>query len=477
MAMLGCPPGCGILLRLSFAVAFIASAGQAQQTNTWTQQRQSRYAQWTAANADVERQVEALKVATAALVEQRRQDRRTTDETARAALVAKVKALSPAERQQAQELTASGAAKAKAGDCSAAVAMFEQALMINPAQARALNGIGDCLRAQGKLGEAAAYLTRTENLPPLDKDIEVAQLNAMVGIQKLPPPRDELVSAPPIILRVAGAPKELWDRPESPVITIIPAGEFTMGSPPDELYANGTETQHRVTIGYSLGVGKYNVTRGEFAAFVTATGYDANQGTGCNADLGNGFARDPKADWRNPGFPQTDDDPVVCVNFYDATAYAAWLSQLTGHKYRLPTDAEWEYATRGGSTTMYYWGTEIGAGHANCDGCNSGPHERRTTPGGTFPPNAFGLYDMSGNVWKWLADCWNNSYLGAPTDGSAWLSGNCALRSRRSGSWFNLTAPRAGDPREPGRLRAAGRFGSMPHLRYSSFGFRVVREL
>jgi formylglycine-generating enzyme required for sulfatase activity len=477
MALFGFSPACRNLLRLSVAATLIATGAQAQRPNKWTHQRQSRFAQWTVVNADVERRVDALKTATAALVERRRQTRQTDGEAARAALAAKVGSLSPAERQRGQELTASGAAQAKAGDCPAAIATFEQALAINPALARALNGIGECLRAQGKVAEAAAYLTRTENLPPLDKDIEAAQLNAMVGLQKLPPPPDELVGAPPVILRVPDAPREVWDMPDAPVMTIIPAGEFTMGSPPDELYANGTETQHRVTIGYPLAVGKYNVTRGEFAAFVAATDYDANEGTGCNADLGKGFERDPDADWRNPGFPQTDDDPVVCVNFYDATAYAAWLSQRTGHKYRLPTDAEWEYATRGGTTTMYYWGNEIGTGHANCDGCNADPHERRTTPGGTFPPNAFGLYDMSGNVWKWLADCWNNSYLGAPADGSAWLSGNCSLRSRRSGSWFNLTAPRAGDPREPGRLRAAGRFGSMPHLRYSSFGFRVVREL
>ena len=126
---------------------------------------------------------------------------------------------------------------------------------------------------------------------------------------------------------------------------------------------------------------------------------------------------------------------------------------------------------------MYYWGTQIGDGNANCDGCYKGEHEMKPTAGGKFPPNPFGLYDMVGNVWKWLEDCWNPSYDGAPTDGSAWLSGNCSLRGRRTGSWFNLEKARPDDPRAPGRLRSAGRFGSMPGLRISSFGFRVVREL
>lgn len=458
------------LFLLSVVAIFLATAAQAQERN-------SRFTEWTVANRDIEKRIDKLKAATAGLVGEHRQARRNEAEAARMALADTAAKLSPARRQQVQDLVASGAAQAQAGDCAAAIATFERALAINPAQARALNGIGECLRAEGRLTEATAYLTRTVALPPLDGDIEAAQLRAMVGLQTLPAPRDEIVDAPPVLFRVPDAPEAVWDMAEAPMMTIIHAGEFTMGSPPDELYANGTETEHRVMIGYPLAVSTYNVTRGEFAAFVAATGYDANEGTGCNADLGRGFERSPTADWRNPGFPQGDDEPVVCVNFHDATAYADWLSRRTGHRYRLPTEAEWEYATRAGTTTIYYWGSEIGTGHANCDGCNGPRHERRTTPGGAFPPNAFGLYDMSGNVWKWLADCWNNSYLGAPADGSAWLSGNCALRSRRSGSWFNLTAPKAGDPREPGRLRAAGRFGSMPHLRYSSFGFRVVREL
>jgi formylglycine-generating enzyme required for sulfatase activity len=219
------------------------------------------------------------------------------------------------------------------------------------------------------------------------------------------------------------------------------------------------------------------VTRGEFAAFVDATGYDAKGERGSYIYVDRRFVRDPDADWRRPGFDQTDDDPVVCTSYYDALAYASWLSEKTGHTYRLPSEAEWEYAVRGGTTTLYPWGTELGLGHANCDGCTAAEAPLKPTRGGTFPPNGFGLYDVCGNVWKWLADCWNPTYVGAPTDGSAWETGNRALRGRRGGSWFNVAERLPDDIREPYRLRSAARFGSIPELRYSSFGFRVVRAL
>jgi formylglycine-generating enzyme required for sulfatase activity len=138
--------------------------------------------------------------------------------------------------------------------------------------------------------------------------------------------------------------------------------------------------------------------------------------------------------------------PSSCVNYHDGVAYARWLTQRTGHTYRLPSEAEWEYATRAGTTTSYSWGEELGTGHAHCDGCNDSPPRLRPMPGGSFPPNAFGLYDASGKVWKWLADCWNPTYVGAPADGSAWETGNCLLRGRRGGSWFNVSEARPGLP-------------------------------
>ena len=163
-----------------------------------------------------------------------------------------------------------------------------------------------------------------------------------------------------------------------------------------------------------------------------------------------------------------DNRPVSDVSWDDAQAYATWLSGQTGDAYRLPSEAEWEYAARAGTTTKYHWGnTRVGQNRANCEDCGSRWDDRQTTPVGQFAPNAFGLYDMHGNVWEWVEDCANRSYTGAPTDGSAWGSGRCIQRLRRGGA-FNS-----------GRLslRAASRYGSQPHLRGDTRGFRVARSL
>ncbi|MDG2004858.1 MAG: SUMF1/EgtB/PvdO family nonheme iron enzyme, partial [Novosphingobium sp.] len=359
-------------------------------------------------------------------------------------------------------------------NCGDAINRYGQALAIDPASVAANLGMGKCLGSADNPGRAGTFLTRAINSPADDVASRQAKLRAMMALQSLPPPKDTTVSDPPVIFRVSDKPEEVWDAPEAPVMVIIPAGEYTMGAPANEQYFQPWETQRRVTIGTPLAVSKYNVTRGEFAAFVADTGYDEK---GCDIWADDTFKWDPEGDWSRPGFEQSDEDAVACITWHDAKAYADWLSRKTGHRYRLPSEAEWEYAVRAGTTTAYYWGNELGTGNANCDGCDEGPHEMKPTAGGKFPPNAFGLYDMVGNVWKWLEDCWNPTYAGAPTDGSAWLSGNCSLRGRRTGSWFNLDKPRPDDPRAPGRLRSAGRFGSMPGLRISSFGFRLVREL
>ena len=145
----------------------------------------------------------------------------------------------------------------------------------------------------------------------------------------------------------------------------------------------------------------------------------------------------------------------------------AWLSGETGETYRLPSESEWEYAARRGSTAKYSWGNEIGDNRANCDGCGSRWDDRRTAPAGSFAPNDFGLYDMHGNAWEWVEDCWNASYRGAPSDGGGWRSGDCAKRVCRGGSWVQRTE---GPPRRgPGRGSTGDRdFG---------LGFRVARTL
>jgi formylglycine-generating enzyme required for sulfatase activity len=262
---------------------------------------------------------------------------------------------------------------------------------------------------------------------------------------------------------------ERWDRPESPRLMVIPAGQFTMGSPEGEAGRQAYEGPgHLVTIARPFALGIMDVTRGEFAQFVAQTHYDA-KGTGCYVKAGDSFARDAAANWENPGFAQSDSDPVVCVNWNDANAYAQWLRRITGGHYRLPSEAEWEYAARAGSAKAYYWGEALGQGQANCADCGSPYGYQRTSPGGSFPANPFGLYDMSGNVWQWTADCWNPGYDGAPADGTPRMAGTCDYRVLRGGSWFSH-----------GRaVRLANRYDKyiVAADRNAIHGFRVAKSL
>jgi formylglycine-generating enzyme required for sulfatase activity len=145
----------------------------------------------------------------------------------------------------------------------------------------------------------------------------------------------------------------------------------------------------------------------------------------------------------------------------------AWLSRITGKTYRLLSEAEWEYAARAGSDTAYPWGSEIGEGNANCRGCGSQWDGKQAAPVGQFPANAFGLHDMLGNVWEWVEDCYHVIYYQAPTDGSAWNTGNCEGRVFRGGSWND----------DPVSLRSAKRYGGTPGYRFNNVGFRVGRTL
>jgi formylglycine-generating enzyme required for sulfatase activity len=160
--------------------------------------------------------------------------------------------------------------------------------------------------------------------------------------------------------------------------------------------------------------------------------------------------------------------PVINVTWDDAQRYVAWLSKMTGKTYRLLSEAEYEYATRAGTTTSYPWGKDIGKNNANCNGCGSKWDNQRTAPVGSFAANGFGLYDMVGNVWEWLEDCTYNNYNGAPTDGSAWIKdSNCKSRVVRGGSWDGT----------PGNLRSANRGGGATGGGARGLGFRLGRTL
>ena len=160
-------------------------------------------------------------------------------------------------------------------------------------------------------------------------------------------------------------------------------------------------------------------------------------------------------------------DHCGAATWDDAQAYVKWLSRMTGKKYRLLSEAEWEYAARAGTVTAFYWGDEIDTKNANCHRCENEWSKKQTSPVGSFNANPWGLYDMAGNVWQWVEDCYHDNYNGAPTDGSAWISGECYRRVVRGGSWRD--APRL--------LRSASRFAVGADSRTAYIGFRVARSL
>ena len=266
------------------------------------------------------------------------------------------------------------------------------------------------------------------------------------------------------------------DCPECPELVVVPPGSFRMGSPAwEEGRWDDEGPARRVTIAEPFAVGAREVTRGEFARFVSATG--RSMGDSCWTWEDGEWESRSGRNWRSPGFRQGDDHPVVCVNWDDARAYVDWLSGETGQGYRLLSESEWEYAARSGTSTARYWGeSESGqcryanGADASTDfgwrtGCDDG--YSRTAPVGSFEANGFGLHDMSGNVWEWVEDCWNENYAGAPGDGSAWESGNCSARVLRGGSWYS----------DPWGLRSALRVRSGSGFRISGYGFRVARTL
>lgn len=316
--------------------------------------------------------------------------------------------------------------------------------------------------------------------------------------------------ATPVAREVTGAPATLRDvlpgGAPGPELVVIPAGTFLMGSPDSEdgRYADESP-RHRVIIARPFALGRTEVTVGDFRKFVQATGYVT-----AAEEWHGSYRRNPgDAEWEivdtswrydSRGEPARDDLPVVHVSWNDARAYVEWLSSVTGHKYRLPSEAEFEYANRAGTTTKFWWGQGVPRkpvanirgerDRAVADGSwNFTAQEEKfvqaegnqplafsgygdghwwPAPAGSLASNPFGVADTAGNVWEWTADCWHDDYTGAPTDGSAWAERtDCESRSLRGGSYY--CAPR--------HVRSANRWRRWAVFRAMYIGFRVARDL
>lgn len=257
--------------------------------------------------------------------------------------------------------------------------------------------------------------------------------------------------------------------PWCPQMVAVPAGSFIMGSPstePGRDDKGNEEPQHKVTL-KAFALGRYHVTRAEFAAYVKDTGRKPENGC-WGTDARSNWSYDLEANWDTPGYKPGENDPVVCVSWEDARAYTVWLAHKTGKPYRLQSEAEYEYAARAGTTTATYWGDTMGSNNANCAGCGSKWDNRNPSPVGSFMPNAFGLYDMAGNVLQWVEDCAVHSYIGAPADGSAVTRGNCLVRRMRGGAWTHDA--------QQHDIRSAERESGNTTDRGSNLGFRVARE-
>jgi formylglycine-generating enzyme required for sulfatase activity len=249
---------------------------------------------------------------------------------------------------------------------------------------------------------------------------------------------------------------------EGPEMVWIPAGSFQMGGSGD----SDEKPVHEVSVD-RFAMGQDEVTVGEFRQFVSATGYktDAEKKGDCWS-YKDGWKKVKGANWHNPGFSQNNNHPVVCVSWNDATAYTNWLSQQTRQQYRLPTEAEWEYAARAGTTTKYWWGDKIGSNKANCRNSDSGDSFDYTAPVGSFDANPFGIHDTVGNVWEWVRDWYDSDYYrnSPPHDPNGPSRGT--YRVLRGGAW-NASAS---------DCRVAVRYHSGPGGRLLSLGFRLLRQ-
>jgi formylglycine-generating enzyme required for sulfatase activity len=230
-----------------------------------------------------------------------------------------------------------------------------------------------------------------------------------------------------------------------PEMVVIEAGSFQMGGAPPGYFNVDELPVHFVRIEKPFAIGRYEVTFADYDQFAKATGRDV--------PFDEGWGKDSR--------------PVIRVSWEDAVSYTLWLSEKTGKRYRLPAEAEWEYAARGGKASAYWWDKDLIKGKANCNGCGSEWDNKQTAPVGSFEANPFGIYDTAGNVYEWVADCYHQDYRGAPTDGSAWKEANCNQRVIRGGSWAD----------SPLFIRSSARLWNTGVPPFNSIGFRLARDI
>jgi formylglycine-generating enzyme required for sulfatase activity len=268
----------------------------------------------------------------------------------------------------------------------------------------------------------------------------VAPQRAMVQGQVGPEaPRNDVIF---IAGQAAPEPGETFrDCPDCTEMVVVPSGEFDMGSRD----APFESPPHHVTISRPFAIARRETTFSEWDA--------------CVADGACKYKPDDHGWGRG-------NQPLIDVSWEDAKVFVVWLTRKTGRTYRLPSEAEWEYSARAGTTSKFWWGNDVGKSKANCDGCGDTPL-RKPMPAGSFRPNGFGLYDTSGNAYEWVEDCWNDTYANAPQDGSAWKTGQCSQRVLRGGSFANKIDA----------ATSAARFRYDVDVRYYANGFRVVRDI
>jgi formylglycine-generating enzyme required for sulfatase activity len=370
------------------------------------------------------------------------------------------------EAAQAQKAIADAEARRRADETAQAAKAkteAEQRRKADAEQAAKVQAEADARRKADEAAKAATAKREAEERRKAEEAAQAAKVQAEADARRKEEQERQPLSLTP------GSGQSFRDRlgdgqpcPWCPAMVVVPRGNFTMGSPVDEPMRGNGETRVPVSIARPFAVGKFAVTRGEFADFVKETDHSSP------ADP---FACLRGRDWRTPGFTQSDQDPVVCINWADAKAYVEWLSKKTGKNYRLLSEAEREYVTRAGTTTQFWWGNSISTAQANYDPYgdrNEGENRKKTMPVDSFKPNPWGLYNVHGNVWEWTADCWSDSNSGNPGNGAARTARDCGLRVIRGGSWDSFST----DLRS-----AARRLHVTPYSSANNLGFRVGRAL